>query len=211
MVVDSMEAAHYAGGMSKEQRREELLAAARKVFATKGFHDAKVGDIASAANVAKGTIYLYFPDKRSIFVELIDALFVRLTAAILRVDTDADVVSQVKHNIRAILAVLVDDPDTMRMLFAHATAVDPAFSEKIESFYHGVQQLLEESLQDGQELGIVAPGDARLFATFTIGALKEILIEATHRKHTVRSREEIVDAMFALLQSGYLRIEGPKP
>ena len=161
--------------MSKAERREELLVAARSVFAERGYHEAKVGEIAAAANVAKGTVYLYFPDKRSIFVELIDNLFVRLSAAILRVDTEGDVTSQIKHNIRAILSVLVDDPDTMKMLFAHATAVDPAFSAKIESFYDGLKQLLTESLEDGQQLGIVAEGDTRLFATFTLGALKEIL------------------------------------
>ena len=94
--------------MSKERRREELLDAARRVFAEKGFHEAKVGDIARAASIAKGTVYLYFPDKRSIFSELIDHLFLRLSGAILRVDTDGDVINQVKHNIRAVLGVLLD-------------------------------------------------------------------------------------------------------
>ena len=196
--------------MSKERRREELLEAARKVFAKKGYHEAKVGDIAAAAKVAKGTVYLYFPDKRSIFSVLIDDLFVRLSAAILRVDTSADVAAQVKHNIRAILSVLVDDPHTMRMFFSHATAVDPAFSDKIDSFYDGVKKLLAESLSDGQQLGIVVDGDVRLYASFTLGALKEILVETTKRKTSRRSREQIVEAIFALLQRGYLRIEGGK-
>jgi AcrR family transcriptional regulator len=192
--------------VSKARRREELLEAARKVFAERGYHEAKVGEIAAAANVAKGTVYLYFPDKRSIFVELIDDLFGRLSAAILRVDPAADVTDQIKHNIRAILSVLVDDPDTMKMLFAHASAVDPAFSAKIESFYEGLKQLLTESLEDGQQLGIVAEGDAPLYATFTLGALKEILWETTLRAEARRTREEIVDALYELLERGYLRV-----
>lgn len=192
--------------MSKEARRQQLLDAARAVFATKGFHDAKVGDIAARAQVAKGTVYLYFPDKRSIFEELVDALFARISAAILRVDTGADVVAQIKHNIRAILGVLVDDPDMLRILFSHAGGVDPAFSEKIDSFYDGVKRLLTESLEDGQKLGIVREGDARLFASFTVGALRELLIEATLRPDNARSREQIVEAMFELLEAGYLRI-----
>ncbi len=194
--------------MSKEERREELLAAARRVFAEKGFHEAKVGDIAASANVAKGTVYLYFPDKRSIFAELIDNLFLRLSAAILRVDTSGDVAAQIKHNIRAILSVLVDDPDTMRMLFAHAVGVDPAFSAKIDSFYDGLKTLLAESLEEGQELGIVVDGDARLYASFTLGALKEILVDMTTHPQGGRSREQIVEAVYDLLQRGYLRMRG---
>jgi len=192
--------------MSKKERREQILVSARKVFAEKGYHDAKVGDIASDADVAKGTVYLYFKDKRSIFVELIDTLFSHLHGAILRVDTDGNVEDQVKHNIRAILSVLVDEPDTMRMLFAHASALDSAFATKIESFYVGLKALLTESLEDGQQLGIVAEGDARLYASFTLGALREILVEGTSGAEDVRSREEIVDALYAFLLGGILRV-----
>src|SRR4029078_9160886 len=96
--------------MDKSERRNALLRAARDVFATKGYHDAKVDDIVARAKVAKGTFYLYFTDKRSVFSELVDLLSHRLGTAILKVDPVADVDGQIKHNIRAIVAVLLDDP-----------------------------------------------------------------------------------------------------
>jgi AcrR family transcriptional regulator len=197
--------------MSKEKRREELLAAARHVFAEHGYHDAKVGDIAAKANVAKGTLYLYFPDKRSIFEELIDTLFLRLSANILRVDINGDVTAQIKHNVRGILSVFIDDPATMRMLFAHAPGVDPAFSERVEAFYEGLKEMLAESLREGQVLGIVDEGDVRLYASFTLGALKEILIEAATRPTPGLTREQIVEAVFRMLQRGYLRVPEGAP
>ncbi|MEM1029942.1 MAG: TetR/AcrR family transcriptional regulator [Myxococcota bacterium] len=191
--------------MGKAQRRDELLDAARRVFAEKGFHEAKVEDIAQAAGVAKGTLYLYFPDKRSVFSELIDHLFLRLSGAILRVDTDGDVRNQVKHNIRAVLGVLLDDPDSMRILFNHAGGVDRSFSEKIEGFYDGLKQMLAESLEEGQGLAIVAEGDPRLYAAFTLGALKELLTEVARADDRPRTREALVESVYQLLQSGYLR------
>jgi len=45
-----------------------ILAAARKVFADKGFSAATVDEIADAAGLAKGTLYLYFPSKRDIYL-----------------------------------------------------------------------------------------------------------------------------------------------
>src|SRR5436190_22459456 len=124
--------------MNKSERRQALLRAARDVFATKGYHDAKVDDIVALAKVAKGTFYLYFPDKRSVFSELVDLLFHRLGAAILRVDTQSDVEAQVKHNIRAIVAVLLDDPALTRILLSYAAGLDPGFMTKFRSFYDGV-------------------------------------------------------------------------
>lgn len=59
-------------------------------------------------------------------------------------------------------------------------------------------------------MGIIAPGDANLYATFTIGALKEILLETATTKKA-RPREEIVTALFELLERGYLRVGEVKP
>lgn len=196
--------------MGKAERRQELLRAARDVFATKGFHDAKIDDIVAAANVAKGTFYLYFQDKRSVFSELVDGLFTRIGTAILHVDPGSDIEAQVKHNIRAIVAVLLDEPKLTTILLSYAAGLDPEFGAKIESFYAGVKLLLEESLKEGQDLGIVARGDAGLYATFTIGALKEILFETVSGAR-VRPREQIVDGIFDLLEQGYLRVESKKP
>ncbi|HTM50196.1 MAG TPA: TetR/AcrR family transcriptional regulator [Bryobacteraceae bacterium] len=51
-----------------EFRCSEILRASRKVFAEKGFADATVDDIAEAAELAKGTLYLYFPSKRELYL-----------------------------------------------------------------------------------------------------------------------------------------------
>jgi AcrR family transcriptional regulator len=46
--------------MLRDERRAQLVHAAREVFGAKGYHDATVDDITRAAGVAKGTFYLYF-------------------------------------------------------------------------------------------------------------------------------------------------------
>jgi AcrR family transcriptional regulator len=51
-----------------EFRSAEILAAARKVFGVRGFDAATVEEIAEAAGLAKGTVYLYFPSKRDIYL-----------------------------------------------------------------------------------------------------------------------------------------------
>jgi len=190
----------------KEKRRNDLLRAARDVFAQHGYHEAKIEQIVAAARVAKGTFYLYFPDKRSIFVELVDRLFARISAAILEVDVAGDVARQIEHNIRAIIAVLLDDPAVTQILLSYAAVPDQQFLKKIRAFYAGAKKLLSTALKDGQAMGIVAEGDTELFATFTIGALKETLLEIAMTGRSY-SREELVSELFRLLQSGYLRIE----
>src|SRR5512139_2941063 len=63
-------------------RREAILAAALDEFSSRGFEAARLDDVARRAGVAKGTIYLYFRDKESLFQELIRAMLTPLVGTI---------------------------------------------------------------------------------------------------------------------------------
>jgi AcrR family transcriptional regulator len=58
-------------GPSGKGRREAILTAALAEFSARGFAATRLDDVARRANVAKGTIYLYFRDKQSLFQELV--------------------------------------------------------------------------------------------------------------------------------------------
>ena len=63
-------------------KREAILAAALDEFSERGFAAARLDDVARRAGVAKGTIYLYFRDKESLFQELIRAMLTPLVGTI---------------------------------------------------------------------------------------------------------------------------------
>src|SRR6202030_1327248 len=63
-------------------RREAILAAAFDEFSARGFAAARLDDVARRAGVAKGTIYLYFHDKESLFQELVRTMLSPLVGAI---------------------------------------------------------------------------------------------------------------------------------
>jgi len=55
----------------RARTRAELLAAAKRLLASKGFHATKIADIAAAADVGTGTFYLHFPTKDALFTDLV--------------------------------------------------------------------------------------------------------------------------------------------
>lgn len=65
-----------------EQRRSDIIQAAAQVFNTTGLHQARMDDVAAAAGISKGTIYLYFPSKDSLIEALLHRLFEPLDAAL---------------------------------------------------------------------------------------------------------------------------------
>ncbi len=61
---------------SQEQRREQISNAALDVFTAKGYAAATMPEIAKAAGVAAGTIYLYYPSKRELFVAVVKDMII---------------------------------------------------------------------------------------------------------------------------------------
>ncbi len=64
------------------ERRDAILAAALEEFAANGFAGTRLDDIAQRAKIAKGTIYLYFADKETLFQELLRAMFAPIVRAL---------------------------------------------------------------------------------------------------------------------------------
>lgn len=200
--------------MRKAERRQKILAHARDVFARRGYHDAKIEDIVLAAGIARGTFYLYFKDKRAVFEEIVDRAFTQIGMAIVRVDPKdpaRTVAEQVHENTRRIVGTLLEDRPTTKILLTDAVGVDPAFDRKLQSFYEVVEGLLVESLKEGQELGVVAPGDAGMFAYLILGAMKEILYQVV-RREAAYSETQVVEGIYDFLGQGCLRVSAaPKP
>jgi AcrR family transcriptional regulator len=193
--------------VDKAERRQQILQHARDVFARHGYHAAKIDDIVAAAGVARGTFYLYFEDKRAIFEEIVDNTFARLGTAIVHVDTEnpnRTVDDQIRENVRAIIHTLLEDPATTKILLSDAVGLDPAFDRKLISFYEEIGKLLESSLADGQERGLVAAGDIRLYAMMSLGAIKELMYQVTMRG-LAYPEDRLVDGIHQFLCAGYLR------
>lgn len=64
----------------KAQSRERILAAARKLFVERGYHDTRPQDISREADVGHGTFYLHFADKRACFLAFVEEAREELSA-----------------------------------------------------------------------------------------------------------------------------------
>lgn len=194
--------------IAKAERRQQILLAAREVFAKRGYHQATIDDVVAQAGVARGTFYLYFEDKRAVFSDLIDRFSAKLTMAIVSIvteDPERPVAEQIHQNVRAIIACCLADRTLTRILFTDAVGIDSDFDRKLGTFYDTLVQLLTESLKEGQRLGIVGDGEPRVLAYLSIGALKELLYQAVTLGLAEESADVLTSHICSFLSHGYLR------
>lgn len=138
-------------------RREAILAAALEEFSSQGFAAARLDDVAKRAGVAKGTIYLYFADKETLFQELARSM---LAPLVVHVEKLAYVELPFPVLVDGLVDVMVREvletrrKDIIRLIISEGTRF-PALAE----FYHrevlskvfaGLQAVLQRAVDRGE-------------------------------------------------------------
>jgi AcrR family transcriptional regulator len=119
------------------ERREAILAAALEEFSASGFAATRLDDVARRAGVAKGTIYLYFRDKETLFQELVRAMLgplVRTIEAAPMADLSARAVAEAIADMFVREIFGTRRKDVIRLIIAEG----PRFPKLAEFYYHEV-------------------------------------------------------------------------
>ncbi|MBI2941065.1 MAG: TetR/AcrR family transcriptional regulator [Chloroflexi bacterium] len=157
-----------------EDRREELLAAAIRVFLAHGYSAAKVSDIVAEAGVAQGTFYLYYRSKEHIlhtlverfmggFIERLDSLREPLPRGLV------DYQARVAAVLRATFSLCAENRQLARIFFHEALGADPSFGELLNGFYRQLSRRVQADLEHGIAGGYLRPLDAALVADALVG------------------------------------------
>lgn len=115
---------------NKAENRQEILEAARRVFADLGFEAATVRDVIGATKLAAGTFYNYFPDKESVLRTLLDETLGQMQERAKASRHDAATVEDIVRSTFAVsFGMLDDDPQVFDLLRRNADAIRVILNE----------------------------------------------------------------------------------
>ena len=157
----------------KARKRDSLLAAAKKVFAQKGFHETTMGAVAKAWGSSYGTVYWYFPSKEALFHELMDtekeALRRHILAAVAASD-GMDLTMTLEAAIRGTFEFFESDKAAVKLLFRDSYAMGSRFEKHLYAIYEGFIADLAELIGQAQQRGEIVDVPPRVVA-FSVAAL----------------------------------------
>jgi TetR/AcrR family transcriptional regulator, fatty acid metabolism regulator protein len=159
----------------RTDRRRQILGAAVKVFAAKGFHAARVGDVAEEAGVAYGLVYHYFSSKDELLETIFRSTWTDMLARVREVEASGVPATEAVRQVTALLLrTWRRDPDLVRVLVREVTRSQHV-QQEIKEIAEAMQAL-ENIVRRGQETGEFQPDlDPRLAAVVFYGALDEVL------------------------------------
>jgi AcrR family transcriptional regulator len=139
------------------ERRQAIVEAALQEFVARGFTATRLDDIAKRAGVAKGTIYLHFKDKESMFEELIRTAIVPLVGRITaQPPADASIRETIERTALMFIQEIVTTPraDILRLIIAEGgrfpVIADFYYREVISRGLAGMRALIELAIARGE-------------------------------------------------------------
>lgn len=171
---------------SQERRREDIVQAALEVFDRDGFEGARIDDVAAEADVAKGTVYLYFKNKEALLEGVIHGVVKPAVAAVeeAAADTEMSAADRLRRQIGVIGKRLGEGQ--MNVILRLMIAEGPKHDELRRFYFHEIvnpgMQAISRCLADGEASGEFRPGTGKLhpqvFAgTAIMGAVWRILFD----------------------------------
>ncbi|GGK33859.1 fatty acid metabolism regulator protein [Caldalkalibacillus thermarum] len=157
------------------EKYEAIINAAVKVIARHGYHQAQVSKIAKEANVADGTIYLYFENKEDILISLFAekmGKFVKMAEQ--KINEHTTVEEKLRTLVYMHFYQLAKDPDLAVVTQLELRQSDPVLRKKINEILKHYLQLIDKIIHLGIEEGTFSSDIDPLLARYMIfGTLDE--------------------------------------
>ena len=156
-------------------KRRVILDAAVRVFAEKGYHTCRVGDIAEEAGIAHGLLYHYFASKEEVLETVFRENWRELLDAFDRIETsDEPPLAQLAGIAKVLLRAWRDRPDLVTVM-VREVARSPQLQGQVDEIRAGFL-VIQRVIERGQADGSFRPElDARLASWIFYGALEELL------------------------------------
>lgn len=158
-----------------DQRRDSISAAAAHLFATRPFHEVRLDDIARQARVGKGTLYVYFKSKESIYLSLVREGFRQLVDRLQQQLADGSGRSEAR--LRTVVEGLTDFafmyPDLYRVMRTKVLTPEDA---ELQSARRVLSELIESVLREGVRRREIRDPHPELTAQFMLSFVRGALL-----------------------------------
>ncbi|UCB48020.1 MAG: TetR/AcrR family transcriptional regulator [Deltaproteobacteria bacterium] len=178
-----------------------IIYAATKIFAKKGFFQAKVSEIAKEAKVADGTIYLYFENKDSILISLFEEQMKRVLDDMRQeISKETDAVKKIEKFALNHLKLIEQNKDVAEIIQVELRQSSKFMKEYKNEKFAEYLNLIGDIIQEGQEKGIfkkdIIPGIAKRAFFGALDEMSRFWVLSSRRKYDIETAAKQISEYF---------------
>jgi len=198
--------------MNKELKKDQILGAAAIIFSQRGFHQAKMDEIAVLAKVAKGTLYYNFSSKSKLFSATVTQGLTTIMAQIkTELESDLPFMAHLKRLVSCIVRLYISHSEVSR-IYANemSSGIDDQVRLEIKTVRKEFIHFIEDILKTGEKKGYLRPLPHHLSALAVMGMIDTLC--ANHLEDPDKdSIDLITETVFTILSTGLVAEKPEKP
>ena len=184
-------------------KRQRILDAALRLFAQQPYQAVTMDRVASAADVAKGTLYLYFQSKEDLYLGILsDGLETLSRMFFSGIDQNFDAKQRLRHAITSTMDFHAERRDLLRLIVTEEPRMAEARNRLIEDWRERGRQYFRELIEQGMKSAEFHPGDARLATLAIIGGFRQLLLNYGEGRDVAALGREYAELWVRALSAG---------
>lgn len=159
-------------------KRNDILLASTRIFARAGYHKSKVASIAEEANVATGSVYVYFKNKEDILLQIFEELWKILYNEFkaISLDSSIDSAQKIEQMTELFFEHFTADKDLAKVFVNEQTHLINNQIIQFTRYYYKFLDLGRDIVEEGKLTGSIYNNiDVDIFRHFILGAIRNLL------------------------------------
>jgi len=192
-----------------DKRKRQIIDTLKEMFLENGYQGTHIRSLCKELNIARGTVYQYFSNKKEILFSILDLAVQKIEKLldrkelleVLNSNPEKKIITDLMHKrISGAMNVLVNEPIMIRLIFKEIEGIDAEITAKVNSAVEKIKSLVAEDIIRIQTKGLFKHViDPNITASMLVGGIIMLVIEYTRKKENILD-QKIVE----LITNSYL-------
>ena len=184
-----------------EKRKRQIVEALKEKFLKDGFQSSHIRDLCEDLNIARGTVYQYFSNKKEILYTILDMAVEKIAILldkdellrILSSNPSKEEITELMHKrISGAMNVLVNEPIIIKLIFKEITGVDKEITFKVNQAVEKIKNLVAQDIIRIQTKGLFKHViDPNITASMLLGGIIMLVLEHTRGSHNILNKKNV--------------------
>ena len=196
-----------------QKRKSQIIDAAKAMFIERGYQSTHIGEICDNLDIARGTVYQYFGNKREIVYSILESLEEKIEdifdsddlEEFVKSDPTGDEISQfIRKKFSNCVSAVIAEPIVIMLMYKEIVGLDDDVTERTERFVDNVIKILAKDLAELSKKGIYRENiDPQLTSLLIFGSV-QLLIHEYRRKGKDILDNNVVQRVVDMIMKGMM-------
>ena len=184
-----------------ERRKQQIIDTAKNMFIERGFQSTHIGQVCDELNIARGTVYQYFNNKKEILIALLDSIAEKIKDILDQDDlndflkknkSSGDIENFIRSRIVSATGIILNEPIVIKLIFKDIQGIDEDITAVVDKVVQKIKNFIAEEIKKWIELKVFKNNlNADITASMLVGGVMLLIYEYGKKNKNILEKESV--------------------